>query len=344
MNQRHGRSNLAHVILVLLALAIAACGGGGDDAAVETKGSSASPPGGQAAGGANTGQPARGNVMDGSQSTSSGAPNSVVGEAAQTSGKQAESGAASAPPAAEDYDRVVIRSGTIGLQAKDVGKAIGDVRHVAATNGGFISESNRRQERDSLVADLTVTVPSANFEKAYEALGGIGKVVSGTSDSSDVTEEFVDLQARQRHLEATETSLIALLDKATNMEEILTVRRELGTVQAQLEQVKGRARYLSSRATMSTISVSLRPLPVPQTAANPKPNPAASWSAFDVAARAWNASLRMLQAVATVVISILVFGWWLLPVLLAALVWWRRGGRARRPQAPGTSSVGTVSS
>ncbi len=158
-----------------------------------------------------------------------------------------------------------------------------------------------------------------------------------------MTEEFVDLQARQRHLEATEASLIALLDKATNIEEILTVRRELGTVQAQLEQVKGRAKYLSSRATMSTISVSLRPLPAPQTA-NPKANPAATWSAFDVAARAWNPSLRMLQAVATVVISILVFGWWLLPVLLAALVWWRRGGRARRPQAPGTSSVGTVSS
>ncbi len=341
MDKRHGHSNLTLVILVLLTLAIAACGGGGGAAEGPTE-SSASAPGGQAAEGANTGQPARGNVMDGSQSESSGAPDSVVGEAAQTSEKQAESGGASAPPAAEDYDRVVIRSGTIGLQAKDVGKAIGDVRHVAATNGGFISESNRRQERDSLVADLTVTVPSANFEKAYEALGGIGKVVSGTSDSSDVTEEFVDLQARQRHLEATETSLIALLNKATNIEEILTVRRELGTVQAQLEQVKGRAKYLSSRATMSTISVSLRPLPVPQTATSP--NPAANWSAFDVAARAWNASLRMLQAVATVVISILVFGWWLLPVLLAMLVWWRRGGRARRPQAPGTSSVGTASS
>ncbi len=341
MNQRHGRLNLTLVILMLFALGIAACGGGGGAAEGPTE-SSASAPGGQAAGGASTGQPARGIVMDGSQSASSEAADSAVGQAAQTSGKQAESGGASAPPVAEDYDRVIIRSGTIGLQAKDVGKAIGDVRHVAASNSGFISESNRRQERDSLVADLTVTVPSANFEKAYEALGGIGKVVSGTSDSSDVTEEFVDLQARQRHLEATEASLIALLNKATNIEEILTVRRELGTVQAQLEQVKGRAKYLSSRATISTISVSLRPLPVPQTPA--KPNPAVSWSAFDVAARAWNASLRMLQAVATVVISIVVFGWWLLPALLAALVWWRRGGRARRPQAPGTSSVGTVSS
>lgn len=342
MNQRHGRSNVALVTLLLIVLGIAACGGDGGAAEGPTE-SSASAPGGRAAGEANTGQPERGNVMDRSQSTSSEAPDSAVGQSAQASGKQAESGAASAAPVAEDYDRVIIRSGTIGLQAKDVGKAIGDVRHVAATNGGFISESNRRQERDSLVADLTVTVPSANFEKAYEALGGIGKVVSGTSDSSDVTEEFVDLQARQRHLEATEASLIALLDKATNIEEILTVRRELGTVQAQLEQVKGRAKYLSSRATMSTISVSLRPLPAPQTA-NPKPNPAATWSAFDVAARAWNASLRMLQVVATVVISILVFGWWLLPALLAVLVWWRRGGRARRPQAPGTSSVGTVSS
>jgi len=336
MHRRHRRSNLALLVL-LVALALAACGGGRDGA--DTSGPSGSAPQEQAADkapGAQQGAPE--NIAAAPQG-SSRAPSAAGGQA-----QQAEPGAVGAPPVAEEYDRVIIRNGTIGLQPKDVGKAIGDVRQVAAANAGFISESNRRQERDSLVADMTVTVPSANFEKAYEALGGLGKVVSGTSDSSDVTEEFVDLQARQRHLEATETSLIVLLDKATSIEEILTVRRELGTVQAQLEQVKGRAKYLSSRATMSTISVSLRPLPVPQTAANPKLNPATNWSAVAVADRAWDASLRMLQVVATVLISVLVFGWWLVPVLIAALVWRRRGERARPPQTPGASSVGTAAS
>ena len=341
MLSKHRRSNLA-LIFLLVALALAACGGGKDG--VETSGVSGSAPGDQAADKAAGAQQAAPENIDAAPQGSSRAPSAAGGQAQQTSGKQAEPGAVGAPPVAEEYDRVIIRSGTIGLQPKDVGKAIGDVRQVAAANAGFISESNRRQERDSLVADMTVTVPSENFEKAYEALGGLGKVVSGTSDSSDVTEEFVDLQARQRHLEATETSLIVLLDKATSIEEILTVRRELGTVQAQLEQAKGRAKYLSSRATMSTISVSLRPLPVPQTAANPKLNPATNWSAVAVADRAWDASLRMLQVVATVLISVLVFGWWLVPVLIAALVWRRRGERARPPQTPGASSVGTAAS
>jgi hypothetical protein len=130
--------------------------------------------------------------------------------------------------------------------------------------------------------------------------------------------------------------MLALLSRAKTVGEVLSVQRELTTVQQQLDQVKGRIKYLGNRTAMSTIDVTLTPVPVATPKAGPKP--VVGWSALEVAERAWNASLRTLQGIATVIISVVVFAWWLLPLLLAAAVWYGRGGRLRRPPRPGQTA------
>jgi Domain of unknown function (DUF4349) len=135
------------------------------------------------------------------------------------------------------------------------------------------------------------------------------KVTTDSISGPDVTEEYVDLKSRERNLKATEESMLRLYDRAKNVEEVLSIQRELTGVREDIELVQGRIKYLDQRSTYSQITLNIQPVTSP-----PPPRP--TWDPGDVVARAWSASLGVLQVMATAIISAVVFGWWLAPVLV----------------------------
>jgi Domain of unknown function (DUF4349) len=146
-----------------------------------------------------------------------------------------------------------------------------------------------------------------------------------------VTEEYVDLQSRERNLLAAEQTLLDLCNRATDVEDALSIQRELTVLRGQVEQVQGRIQYLDQSTQTAQISLNIRPVASP-----PKPPPA--WDPALVA-RAWSASLAVLHTLAAAVISTLIFGWWLIPPLVAGALWirrrLRRGGFAEPvPESP----------
>jgi uncharacterized protein DUF4349 len=158
-------------------------------------------------------------------------------------------------------------------------------------------------------------------EKALEELRGLGKeVTTDTVRGEDVTEEFVDLESRERNLLAAVQSLLELYGRAQSVNDALAIERELANIRGQIEQVQGRIQYLEERAATSQIALGIQPV------ARPKAPPPA-WNPGRVVEQPWNASLGVLQALATAVISAVVFGWWLSPMLVAGLVLWRRRHR-----------------
>jgi ABC-type multidrug transport system fused ATPase/permease subunit len=84
------------------------------------------------------------------------------------------------------------------------------------------------------------------------------KVDVDNSSSQDVTEEFVDLDARMKVYEATEQQLLKFLEKTQSVDESLKVYRELTNVRSQIESLKGRMNYLQKSADMSGITVQLK--------------------------------------------------------------------------------------
>lgn len=318
-----GFPNLVLLLVCVLALVLAACGGGAasrEDAT--TNDTTASP---ASAGDVSSGQP-EGVVASGAGSSASQSQAPATNQALEADSQAQQ----------QTFDRLVIRTGALSLQVEDVLRGASQVQQVATTNGGYVSNGSTREDEGVSYSELTITIPAQSFDKAFEQLRGLGELVSDSTQSQDVTEEFVDLQSRQRNLEATEKSILTLLDRANSVGEVLNVQRELTTVQGQLEQVKGRIKYLSSRTTMSSITVTLSPLP--GALFTPKPESLPRWSVVEVAVRAWNASLRALQGVATVVISVAVFAWWLLPLLVGGLLWYRRGSGIRRRTRPGQTA------
>ncbi|MBI4284751.1 MAG: DUF4349 domain-containing protein, partial [Chloroflexi bacterium] len=114
------------------------------------------------------------------------------------------------------------------------------------------------RDGDSLHGNITIRVPAGDFGNIMTAIGNLSvEVVSSTTSSKDVTEEYVDLTARLKNLEATEAQLLRILEKAEKVDEILNVQRELSRTRSDIEQTKARMQYLERTSATSLINVSL---------------------------------------------------------------------------------------
>jgi hypothetical protein len=293
--------------LLLIALVLAACSGAEDAAQSSGGGSPADQEANQASG-------------QGAESARSGggqlAPSSAVGSESQV--------------LPEDFDRKIVKIAELGIRAEAVRESTAHAQQIAGRFGGSVLSSQINQGDDSIYADLVLSIPSPEFEDALDELRSLGKEVTTDSVSGeDVTEEFVDLQSRERNLLAAEQSLLELYDRAQSVNEALSIERELTNIRGQVEQVQGRIKYLEQRTALSQITLSIHPVP------SPKPSQP-TWDPARVVVQAWNASLLVLQTLATAVLSVVAFGWWLAPALVAGLVWWRRRNRGSNPAATDT--------
>jgi hypothetical protein len=249
------------------------------------------------------------------------------------------------PEATAWLDRKIIRNATLSIWTQTVDAKVQEVRQIAQQNGGFISASNTRTEKvkvngedqERQIAVLTLQVPVQQFDPTISALRNLGKVENEVGTSQDVTEEFVDLSANVANLRKTEEAVSGMLAKATRLEDVMMLTRELTQIRGQIERIEGRKRFLDKRAELSSVTLTLQPPPPAAVTPTPTPvpTPVPVWDPSRTAERGWNASLRVLRGVADVAILALAFGWWLIP--LGAI-----GGaialRMRRPAARETSA------
>ncbi|MDP9426033.1 MAG: DUF4349 domain-containing protein [Actinomycetota bacterium] len=293
-------------LLVLLAFALTGCGSGG---------------GAQSAGSSAGYDP---------QEEGLAAPSGVGGEAASagaaSSSAHAEEGVPDGVEASLpglDGEKIV-KTADLGMRAEDVRESASRAQEIAARFGGSVASSRIDGGDGAVTADLVLSVPSAEFEAALDDLRGLGEVTTDTVGGEDVTEEFVDLRSRERNLLAAEESLLRLYDKAESVDDAISIERELTDLRGQIEVVQGRIQYLEERTSTSRISLAIEPL---QKLAESRP----SLEPARAVSTAWNASLNFLGTVAGAAISVLVFGWWLVPALVVAAVWWRRRPRHADP-------------
>jgi hypothetical protein len=288
---------------VLLVLALAACSGN------ETKSVKSSD----------------GAVSVGRETAGVNSPAKSGPDLAQSSGGAA--GITEDPASLGDFGRKVVKTADLGLRSEEVRQSAARAQQVAATAGGTVLSSQVYRSDDSITANLVLSVPSEEFERVLDELRSLGeKVTTDSISGQDVTEEYVDLKSRERNLRATEESLLRLYDRAENVEEALSIQRELTTVRGEIELVQGRIKYLDQRSTYSQITLNIQPVTSP-----PPPKP--TWDPGAIVKQAWDASLAVLQVMATAIISAVVFGWWLTPVLVGGFLWWRRRNRGPRPAA-----------
>ena len=223
--------------------------------------------------------------------------------------------------------RTIIRNGSLNLEVQSVEQAFARVTAIAGEQGGFVANSTlERGGGDGYrYAHLTLRIPAERFDQTIEALRAIAaEVLHVSTTSQDVTGEVTDLEAGLRNLRSVEAQYLTLLTNAKEISDILQVQDRLTETRGQIERSEGRLALLESLADLSTLSVDLQ-----QTAQAPDGD--GGGGPLDAAGEAWDASLATLNVIATAVVVVVVYSWWLLPiVILGALALWRWAPRRRR--------------
>ncbi len=156
-------------------------------------------------------------------------------------------------------DRMIVRTGNMALVVEDVPVAIEQITNIAVGYTGYVVSSNVWQDRERLFGNISVRIPAESFDDAVRALRALAvDITSETSTSQDVTQEYTDLAAQLKNLEATEQQLLTILAKAETVKDILDVQRELSNTRGQIEQLKARMQYLERTSATSIITVSLQ--------------------------------------------------------------------------------------
>jgi Domain of unknown function (DUF4349) len=154
---------------------------------------------------------------------------------------------------------MLIRQGTASVQVDSLDSGIFRVRDMARRLGGFVANTEMQTGKDELhSASIELRLPSARFDDAVNGLSPIGKLESVNVNVADVGEEYVDVDARMTNARRLEQRLIDLLARRTGkLADVLSVEHELARVREEIERYEGRMRYLRTRASVSTLTVTV---------------------------------------------------------------------------------------
>ena len=230
------------------------------------------------------------------------------------------------------------------IKSLAVNMAVKDTRRVAADLQAWISTTDPRsssagvdyeQNGDNLYnvtmqfsVQATMYTQIKLYLEDYTAQHG-GQLISLHETVQDVTNDFIDSQSRLKNLRGEQQRLLTLLSSATALSDILSIEQRLTDVEGQIENLEAHLNAVSGQTTYYTVSISLQPI-APTSPASPPP---ATWSAFQVLRDAWAASVGFGEGLLTLLIWLLTFSIYIVPVAaIAWFIWLRR--RAKHLIAP----------
>lgn len=160
--------------------------------------------------------------------------------------------------------RKIVRNAELTLETDDPTAAYRRIAAIAEQAGGFVVTSESQQSGRSTTVDVTARVPADRFAATVDAMRAVGsRIVRDKITGQDVTEEYVDLEARIRTKQALEAQFVEILKQAKTVSDALEVQRQVSEVRGEIERLEGRRRYLENQSSLSTIEVRLQtPAPV----------------------------------------------------------------------------------
>jgi hypothetical protein len=215
-------------------------------------------------------------------------------------------------------DRLIVRTATVTVLVNDVPGVATQTGELATSRGGFVVSSAQRDEGANPTATVTIRVPAARMAETLAQIKALAvKVRNEQVTGQDVTEEFVDTDARLRNLQATEARYRELLQQAASVNDVLGVEKELTNVRGQIEQLQARRQFLQRSVELATITVEVR-------AASGIAVLLPDGNLLSVVTNAGASLLNVMYGIVVLVVWVTVFTPLWLPALLLVRRWHRR--------------------
>jgi Domain of unknown function (DUF4349) len=162
-------------------------------------------------------------------------------------------------------DRKIIKDAELSIEVASPADAQRAVAAIAESHGGFVVASETKQTENAdpakrtLEVKLIARVPATQFNPTVEAIAKLAtNIVHNSVSGKDVTEEFIDLEARIKTQRALELQFLQIMKQTGEIADALEVQREIAAVRTEIEKLEGRKRFLENRASLSTITVTIK--------------------------------------------------------------------------------------
>ena len=228
------------------------------------------------------------------------------------------------------FDRKIVRNADLQLETANPDEVQHKIEAIAESTGGFVVESQQSMNtlkaanRDTIA--MFIRVPAAKFvESVSDIRNAADRVISENIKGDDVTEEFIDVEARLKAQKALEQQFMEIMKRAHSVEDALSVQSQLADVRGEIEKVEGRKRFLENQSSMSTIKIRLQ-----TTAAIAASSEGLNRRLTDSLRRGTDVAMSFILGLVTVIIAILPFTVFVgLPAFLIIRYFWRKQNRPK---------------
>ncbi len=161
-------------------------------------------------------------------------------------------------PTSNIANRMVIQNSYLSLLVKDVVDVRKKIIEYSTSVGGYMVNAETSNPQDAPSATVTVRVPSEKLDESLNTFRGWGlKVVSENIQGTDVTDQYVDIDARITTLEKTKATMEALLSRADQISDLTNITREVINIQSQIDALTGNQKALAENAKLAKVTLYL---------------------------------------------------------------------------------------
>lgn len=161
-----------------------------------------------------------------------------------------------ADPAASQIPQKIIKEASLRFETDNLEDTFNRIQTAIAASKASIQNDSEGKDYDNIYRNLTVRVPSQNFDSFVNAISkGVSYFERKDISSQNVTEQFIDLTSRLKTKRKLEERYLQILQKATKISEILEIEKQISAIREEIEAKEGQLKYLESRVSESTVTI-----------------------------------------------------------------------------------------
>ena len=157
-------------------------------------------------------------------------------------------------------ERLLIWSASLSVEVTDIDSSIKQTTDIVLNQNGYIQNKSNNGQKNAF---LVLRIPSSDLNLMLDKISKMGEVTSKYLSSKDVTEEYIDVEARLKNKVVLRNRLQKLLDKAQVVKDILIIEKELNRVQSDIDSMQSRIKSLTNKIDFATVEVAFKRKQIP---------------------------------------------------------------------------------
>lgn len=152
-------------------------------------------------------------------------------------------------------DRMLIWKANLDIEVTDINDAVSKAVSSAEKNGGYLEWKSEQAEKS---AHVRLRIPVKEFKNALGSFETLGTVTNRYVHGEDITEKYIDVEARLKNKYALRERLKQLLEKAVSVNDILAIEAELNRTQSDIDSMEGTIKSLKGQVDFATVNLDFK--------------------------------------------------------------------------------------